>query len=159
MDIFDKDILSFWRALRENQVQYIVIGDYAVKLHGVQHPTVDLDIWLNDTPENRRAFRNSLVDCAMGDYPMIEQMQFLPNCTEFILDNGLWLDAITDVSGFDDQTFNNCLSNAAIADINGVNVPFLHIHQLITNKKAMNRPKDLIAIEALENAMKLIEES
>ncbi|MFD0764852.1 hypothetical protein ACFQZI_08295 [Mucilaginibacter lutimaris] len=159
MDIFDKNILSFWWALQENQVQYIVIGGYAVKLHGVQHPTVDLDIWLNDTTENRKAFRNSLVDCAMGNYLMIEQMQFLPNCTEFILHNGLWLDAVTTVSGFDGQTFNHCLSSAAIADINGVNVPFLHLHQLLTNKKAMNRAKDHIVIEALEKCIKPIEES
>ncbi|MES2265834.1 MAG: hypothetical protein V4520_03680 [Bacteroidota bacterium] len=159
MDIFDKDILSFWKALQLNQVQYIIVGGFAVKLNGVQHPTVDLDIWLNDTPDNRKAFRNALVDCAMGDYPMIEQMQFLPNCTEFILHNGLWLDAITTVSGFDGQTFNHCLSSASIADVNGVNVPFLHLHQLIANKKAMNRPKDLVTIEALENSIKLIEES
>ncbi|RYU92213.1 hypothetical protein EWM62_01910 [Mucilaginibacter terrigena] len=158
MDIFDKDILSFWKALRENNVQYIVVGGFAVNLHGFQHFSDDLDIWLNDTVENRKAFRNALVDCAMGDYPMIEQMQFSPNCTEFILHNGLRLDALTNLTCLENYTFDECLSMASFADIEGISVPFLHIDQLIQNKKVINRPKDQIDVDALEKIKKLREE-
>jgi hypothetical protein len=44
---------------------------------------------------------------------------------------------------------------ASIADIDSVNVPFLHINQLIENKKIVNRPKDQIDVAALEQIRKL----
>ena len=46
---------------------------------------------------------------------------------------------------------------ASIADIDGVNIPFLHINQLIANKKAVNRPKDKIDVIELEKIRKLRE--
>ena len=159
MDVFDKEILSFWRALQENNVQYIMVGGYAVNLHGFQRFTGDLDIWLNDTPDNRKALRNALVDCAMGDYPTIENMRFLPGWTEFILNNGLRLDVLTNMKGLEQYTFEECLQMASVADIEGVSVPFMHIDQLIENKKVVNRPKDQIDINALEEIKKLREDS
>jgi hypothetical protein len=75
VDIFDDDILAFWKALQENNVHYIMIGGYAANLHGYQRFTGDLDIWLKDTLENRQQLRKAFLDCKMGDYPMIEDMQ------------------------------------------------------------------------------------
>ena len=159
MDVFDKEILSFWKALQENGVQYIMVGGYAINLHGFQRFTSDLDIWLNDTPDNRKALRNALSDCAMGDYPPIENMKFLPGWTEFILNNGLRLDVLTNMKGLEQYTFEECLQMASVADIEGVSVPFMHIDQLIQNKKVVNRPKDQIDINALEEIKKLREDS
>jgi len=48
---------------------------------------------------------------------------------------------------------------AAIAEIDEVQVAFLHINQLIANKKAVNRPKDQIDVIQLEKIRKLREES
>lgn len=44
---------------------------------------------------------------------------------------------------------------ASIADIDGVQVPFLHINQLIANKKAVNRDKDQLDVIALEKIQKI----
>jgi hypothetical protein len=41
------------------------------------------------------------------------------------------------------------------AEIDNVNVPFLHINRLIENKKIVNRPKDHIDVAALEQIRKL----
>jgi hypothetical protein len=43
VDAFDEEILNFWRALHENNVQYILVGGYAINLHGYQRFTGDLD--------------------------------------------------------------------------------------------------------------------
>jgi hypothetical protein len=53
MDIFDEEILKFWKALFEEKVKYIMVGGYATNLHGFQRFTADMDIWINDTAENR----------------------------------------------------------------------------------------------------------
>ncbi|GAA3964600.1 hypothetical protein [Mucilaginibacter dorajii] len=159
MDIFDEEILNFWRALQECDVQYIMIGGYATNLHGYQRFTGDLDIWLNDTLENRRRLRKAFVKCDMGDYPMIEQMQFVPDWTDFHLNNGLRVDILVEMKGLEGYTFDECLQMASIADIENVNIPFLHINQLIANKKVVNRPKDQVDVSALEQIRKLREES
>jgi len=158
VDIFDEEILNFWRALQDNQVQYIMIGGYAINLHGFQRFTGDLDIWLKDTLENRINLRKAFVSCDMGDYPMVEYMQFIPGWTDFSMNNGLRIDILIDMKGLEGYTFDECLQMASIADIEDVKVPFLHINQLIENKKVTNRPKDQIDVAALEEIRKLREE-
>lgn len=155
MDIFDEEILLFWKSLQENKVQYIMIGGYATNLHGYQRFTGDLDIWIKDSLENRKQLRKAFADCDMGDYPIIEYMQFVPGGTEFHLNNGLSLDIITDMKGLENYTFDECLQMASVADIENINIPFLHINQLIENKKVVNHPKDQIDVIALEQIKKL----
>ena len=155
MDIFDEEILKFWKALQDNNVQYIMVGGYATNLHGYQRFTGDLDIWLKDTLENRQLLRKAFKDCNMGDYPMLEHMQFILGWTDFHLNNGLRLDILIDMKGLEGYTFDECLEMASVADIENVNVPFLHINQLIENKKIVNRPKDQIDVQALEQIVQL----
>ena len=57
--------------------------------------------------------------------------------------------------GLEGHTFEECLSIAAVANIEGVEVPFLHINQLIANKKAVNLPKDQLDVIELERIKKL----
>jgi hypothetical protein len=155
LDIFDEEILRFWKALQSHQVQYILIGGYATNFHGYQRFTGDLDIWLKDSLKNRKLLRKAFVDCEMGDYPIIEYMQFVTGWTDFHLNNGLRLDILVDMKGLEGYTFDECLAMASVADIEDVNIPFLHINQLIENKKVVNRPKDQIDVIALEKIVDL----
>jgi len=159
VDIFDEAILNFWKALQEFKVNYILIGGYALNLHGFHRFTGDLDIWIEDTPENRRKLRAVFNALAMGDHPQFETMQFVPGWSEFYLNNGFQLDILTEMKGLEEYSFDECLQMASIADIDGVNVPFLHINQLIQNKKSVNRLKDQLDVAALEAIKKLREET
>lgn len=159
MDIFDEEILNFWKALEEFNVKYIMVGGYATNLHGYQRFTGDLDIWLKDDLENRKALRKAFLKCDMGDYPMIDYMQFIPGWSDFHLNNGLRLDILIDMKGLEGYTFDECLEMASVANIEDANVPFLHINQLIENKKVVNRPKDQIDVLALEQIRKLRDNS
>jgi len=157
VDIFDEEILNFWRALQENNVQYILVGGYAINLHGYQRFTGDLDIWIKDELANRQKLRRAFVACNMGDLPMLEYMQFMPGWTDFHLNNNMRLDILIDMKGLEGYTFDECLQMASVADIEGINIPFLHINQLIENKKQVNRPKDQLDVLALEEIRKLRE--
>lgn len=152
------EILKFWRALQSNHVKYILVGGYAANLHGYARYTADMDIWIEDTQENRQHLRAAFVEAGMGDFPMIDRIQFVPGWTDFHLQNGLRLDILTDMKGLEGYSFDECLSMAAQGDIRGISVPFLHINQLIENKKVVNRPKDQIDILELERIRKLQEE-
>lgn len=155
MDVFDEEILNFWRALQDNNVQYILVGGYAINLHGYQRFTGDLDIWIKDDLTNRQQLRKAFIACDIGDYPMLEYMQFIPGWTDFHLNNNMRLDILIDMKGLEEYTFDECLQMASVADIEDVNIPFLHINQLIENKKQVNRPKDQIDVLALEQIRKL----
>lgn len=159
MDIFDEEILKFWEALQIKKVRYIMVGGYATNLHGYQRFTGDIDIWIEDKRENRHLLREAFVQCGMEDYPMLETMQFVPGWTDFHLMNGLRLDILVTMKGLEGYSFDECLNMAAVADIDGVQVPFLHINQLIENKKAVNRPKDQLDVIELERIKKLIDET
>lgn len=155
MDIFDEEIIKFWKSLYSNRVRYIMVGGYATNLHGYQRYTGDMDIWLEDNVENRAKLRRAFADAEMGDYFMIETIQFVPGWTDFRLNNGLKLDILVNMVGLEGYTFEECLNIAAVANIEGVEIPFLHINQLIANKRAVNRPKDQIDVIELERIKKL----
>ncbi|RYE18083.1 MAG: hypothetical protein EOP42_31240 [Sphingobacteriaceae bacterium] len=158
MDIFDEEVLIFWKALQDHNVKYIMVGGFAINLHGYQRFTGDMDIWIKDTLDNRKQLRKAFANCKMGDFPMIEYMQFVPGWTEFQLNNNLKLDILVSMKGLEGYSFNECLEIASVADIQGLEVPFLHLNQLIANKKFVNRPKDQIDVLALEEIKKLRQE-
>jgi hypothetical protein len=158
MDLFDEDLFNFFQALQQHHVKYIMVGGYAVNLHGYPRYTGDLDLWLKDTIENRKQLRKVFISCDMGDFPMIETMDFVPGWTEFHLNNSLVLDILTEMKGLEEFTFEECLHMASVADIDNVQIPFLHLNQLIENKKVINRGKDQVDVIALEKIRELREE-
>jgi hypothetical protein len=135
-----------------------ILGGVAANLHGYQRYTGDIDIWIEDTAVNRQRLRQAFKDCGMGDYYMLATMQFVPGWTDFHLMNGLRLDIMVNMKGLEGYSFEECSNMAAIADIDGISVPFLHINQLIDNKKAVNRPKDQIDVIELERIRNLMDE-
>lgn len=150
MDILDADILNFWRCLYQNDVRYIMVGGFAINLHGYSRATKDIDIWIDDTLENRKNLRNALKEQGSGDYEPIETMQFIPGWTNFQLNMGFILDVMVQVKGLNEIGFDECYKYAVVAEIETIPVKFLHYNHLITCKKAAGRPRDLSDIEELE---------
>ncbi len=126
------------------RVKYIMVGGFATRFHGFDRTTDDLDMWLEDTVENRKNLRNAFKELGYGDFSSLEMMQFVPGWTNFYVGSGIELDIMTYMKGLENYSFDECLSKASFADLAGVEVPFLHINHLIDNKKAVNRPKDQI---------------
>ena len=153
--MLDDELLRFWDALNNNNVKYIMVGGFATRFHGFNRNTDDLDMWLEDTIENRMNFRKSFRELGYGDFSSLETMQFVPGWTNFSIGVGIDLDIMTEMKGLEKITFSECLNMASIADLDGVKVPFLHINHLIENKKMVNRPKDQIDVIELEKIRKI----
>lgn len=154
MDVFDEDILSLWNCLHKNEVRYIMIGGFAINLHGYNRSTKDIDIWIEDTLENRKRLRKALKEQGSGDYSPIETMDFIPGWTDFQLNMGFKLDIMVSVKGLEKIGFEECFKYAIVAEIENTQVRFLHYNHLIACKKAAGRPKDLLDIEELEKIRK-----
>jgi hypothetical protein len=56
-----------------------MIGGFAFILHGGSRITQDVDIWIEDTPENRINLRKSIANLNLGDFKEIETIQFVPS--------------------------------------------------------------------------------
>lgn len=158
MDIFDEELINFWKHLNQCHVSYIMVGGVATNLNGYQRTTDDIDIWIDDTKANRENLRTAFRKSGMGDYYMLKTMQIVPGWTDFRLNNGLRVDLLIGMKGLEGYTFAECLNRASIAEIEGIKVPFLHINHLIANKKAVNRPKDQLDVIYLEKIKKLQED-
>ena len=158
MDIFDEELLNYWRSLNKHEVMYIMVGGVALNLNGYQRTTDDIDVWIEDYPENRERYRSAFREYSGMDLPMMNTMQIIPGWTNFNLNNGFKLDLFLAMKGLEAFSFNECLQAASIAEINGVSIPFLHINHLIINKKAVNRPKDQVDVIYLEKIKKLSED-
>jgi len=158
MDVLDEELTKFWKTLNQNGVRYIMVGGFATRFHGFNRSTDDLDMWLEDTIENRRNLRKSFQALGYGDFPSLETMQFVPGWTNFYVGSGIDLDIMTTMKGLEVIPFSECLNMASVADLEGVEVPFLHINHLIENKKIVNRPKDQVDVIELEKIRKIREQ-
>jgi hypothetical protein len=150
MDLLDEEILNLWRLLNKHQTKYIMVGGFATNLHGFQRTTADLDLWIKNTPQNRKNLRNSLKDLDIGDFESIETTEFVAGWSTISLNSGFELDIMTSLKGFDQIMFDECYAIAPTALIENIPIKFLHINQLIEAKRASGRAKDLIDIEELE---------
>ena len=158
MDIFDEELLSFWRHLNNASVKFIMVGGVATNLHGYNRSTDDIDVWIDDTIENRKNFRKGFLEYSGMDIFMMERMQIIPGWTYFNLNNGVRLDLMVGMKGLEGIAYEECYVKASIADIDDIKVPFLHINHLLANKKAVARPKDLLDVIELEKIKKYLDE-
>ncbi|MEO5912507.1 MAG: hypothetical protein ABIP95_16595 [Pelobium sp.] len=158
MDIYDETFINFWKASNKFQLKCILIGDLAISLHANTSFGNNVEIWIKDTPENRKNLYEVFKETGMGDLKSLLTIQFIPGWTDFYLDNGVRLDIMTSVKGLEQYSFDDAYKTASVAEIENIKVPFLHINQLIQAKKATNRPEDQVDVIALEKIKKLREE-
>jgi len=151
MDILDEEIIGLWRSLHANEVKYIMVGGFATNLHGFSRTTADLDIWIEDTPQNRRSLRKALHDIGLGDLEPLETTQLIPGWTSIKMSSGFELDLMTSIKGFETPgAFEECYSLAPTAVIVDIPVKFLHLNHLIRSKELSGRPKDQIDLIELK---------
>lgn len=158
MDVLDEQLLHFWKNLNNYNVRYIMVGGFAINFNGYSRVTEDIDVWIEDNLSNRQNLRTAFREAGYGDNPLLETIQFLPGWTAFHIADGIEVDIMTGMKGLEHLTFDECLEQASVANIDGIAVPFLHINQLIANKKAVNRSKDQVDVIELEKIKRIREE-
>ncbi len=143
MDLFEDEIILFFKHLSQQKVSYILVGGIAVNYHGYSRATGDIDIWIDDSELNRINFVNALKNYGVEGAEVFHQMPFIAGYTEIMLDNGMHIDLMSDLQFFKKENFNECYN--AAHDFNlaeDVTVKILHINALIEEKERSHRPKD-----------------
>jgi predicted nucleotidyltransferase len=146
----DNQIIEIWKHFSANNVKYLTIGGFAVNIYGYGRNTGDIDIFIEDSIENRKNLGLALKQLGIGDFKNINTMQFIPGWTDISLNFNLRLDIMTSVKGLENMNFDELLKNAYVVEISDIPVYFIDYKNLIVSKKAANRPKDRLDIEELE---------
>ncbi len=140
-----KDILA---AFEKHEVEYLLVGGYAVGVHGRPRFTKDLDLWVRPAPENLTRVRAALV--AFG-----APSTLLSELDVASAEDVLWMGAppvrIDIVKGVPGGQFNRAFGRRMVADWEGVRVSVVGREDLIAIKRASGRPQDLVDADLLEN--------
>ncbi len=146
-DIFASDFNDFIAALNISDTEYILVGGYAVILHGYYRTTNDLDIWVNKTPANHLKLRKAFAIFGMPLFDMTLENFMSEEFDVFSMGRmPLQIDIITKLKGLE---FKEAIKHAEQKELEGLKVSYLHLTDLIKAKTASGRYKDLDDIEKL----------
>ena len=145
--MLNQDFKEFIQSLNDNRVRYLVIGGYAVALHGYPRYTKDIDIWIEMTPDNAANMVKALEQFGFGSLGLqaadflapdqIIQLGYPPNR----------IDLVTTPPGVD---FETCYISRVQIVIDDVTVNFIDLENLKKSKKAAGRQQDLADLENLQ---------
>jgi len=148
---FNDDFLDILRALVESGAEFLVVGAYALALHGVPRSTGDLDVWVLPTPENAQRVLEALE--AFGAPIQAHGVTLADFETpESVYQIGLpprRIDLMTGLSGVE---FKEAWNSRIEVEIDGLQVPFLGLDALRRNKQATGRDKDLLDLRLLSES-------
>ena len=144
-----RDLREFLACLNAEGVRYLVVGGYAVAVHGHPRYTKDLDVWIEATPTNAakvlhalEAFGFGSLDIAVEDFAtpgMVVQLGHPPQR----------IDLLTSADGVD---FAECHASRVEFTLDDQTVPFINLANLRKNKIASGRPRDLADHDDLPKA-------
>jgi hypothetical protein len=140
------DFVDLLRAFIAADVRFLIVGAYALALHGRPRATGDLDVWIDATPENAArvmsalsAFGAPLVDISVDDFSregVTYQIGVAPGR----------IDILTQLTGL---TFADAWPERMRRPFGDVEVDFIGRAAFIRNKRATGRAKDLGDIEGM----------
>ncbi len=145
--MLNPDFREFIQSLNDNQVRYLVVGGYAVALHGYPRYTKDIDIWIELSPLNATRILQALDQFGFSSLGLTEN-DFLE--ADSIIQLGYpprRIDLLTSLSGVD---FDICYSNKVVVELDEIQVNFIDLENLKKNKLATGRSQDIADVENLE---------
>jgi len=128
-------------------VRFLVVGGFAVAVHGIPRYTKDLDIWVECSQDNAKrllavleAFGFGSLELSVEDFTtpdLVIQLGYEPNRIDFL-------------TGLTGVMFDDAFPKRISATIDGIDVPVIDRASLAINKRAFGRPQDLVDAEGLE---------
>ena len=145
--MLNQDFKEFIGSLNDNGVRYLVVGGYAVALHGYPRYTKDIDIWVEMTSANGSKILKALTQFGFGSLGVKESDFTVPNQMLQLGHPPGHIDILTTLPGVE---FSECYAARTTVKVDGVPVSFIDLENLRKNKKATGRHQDLADLENLE---------
>jgi predicted nucleotidyltransferase len=140
------DLKEFIALLNSRKAEYIVVGGHAVAFHGYPRFTGDIDFFLRATSVNAERVLAVLKDFGFGDLQIGVSDLTTPNRVIQLGRPPNRIDLLTSISGVE---FDDAWPSRVSTDLDGEQVSFLGLNELIQNKRASNREKDRADVSKL----------
>jgi hypothetical protein len=140
------DFVDLLRAFIAADVRFLVVGAYALAVHGRPRATGDLDIWIDASQENASRVVSALRSFGAPLTNITERDLTTP---ETVFQFGLpprRIDLLTSLTGV---SFGDAWPERVLHVVEGLDVPFIGRKRLVINKRATGRTQDLADLEAL----------
>jgi len=147
----EKDFIDFLKLLGAKKAKYLIVGGFAYSYHAEPRYTKDIDILVEATEENGTKIVAAISEF-WGMKPEVEPADFLRR--DMIVQLGfepVRIDLITSCAGME---FLSAWKNRVKAKYGEIDVFFISLEDLIKNKRAVGRDRDLLDAKYLERVKK-----
>lgn len=136
----EKDLREFVASLNSNEVEYLVIGAFAVSFHGYPRYTGDLDLLVRPSAQNAERIVRALNEFGLASLGITVADLQSPGCVIQLGIKPSRIDLLTSISGV---TFDEAWAGRCKGKLDGIPVLYIGRNELIRNKEAIGRARDL----------------
>jgi hypothetical protein len=136
-------------ALNDAEVEYLIVGAYAMAAYGCPRSTGDIDVWVRSSPDNAKRVWNALVSFGAPTSQIAVDDFATPDIAFQIGIAPQQINILTSVSGVD---FDSAWPKRLITDLDGLTTFVIGRDELLRNKLATGRPKDLLDADILKSS-------
>jgi hypothetical protein len=134
--------------LVRHNVEFLIVGGYAVRYHGEMRVAKDVDVLVGNDQRNSERLCVALTDILGVAHPNITPQAFVGRKRQVNFEEwGLKFEILSAANGVD---FQQAYAERSRAVLGLIEVPIIGRAQLIAMKKAAGRPNDLADVAALE---------
>ena len=142
-----RDFKELFVSLNANSVRYLLIGGYAVGVYGYSRTTNDIDIFVSDDRENTQRLIAALSDFGVGDTDLSQIFAEKRSLVEI----GVEPVKVQLMNFADGVTFDDAFDRRNVIEVETILISTIGRDDLIANKIASGRHKDLDDVEMLKN--------
>jgi len=146
MPILPQDFRDFLKLLNSKKIEYLLIGGYAVGYYGYPRATADMDIWVAIGKENAKKITEAIKEFGLNTPDLCESIFLEPGKIIRMGYPPIRIEVLTEISGVN---FEECFSKRTETKIDGIKINLISYKDLLKNKKASGRYKDLNDLENL----------
>ena len=145
--LFNPDFKDMLRALSDAKVDFLLVGAYAVAAHGHPRATGDLDLWVRPDAETAPKVYRVLAEFGAPLHDLTIDDLARPGMVFQIGVEPSRIDILTAISGVE---FDHAWANRLSVEMDGIQLNVIGRDDLIANKRACGRPKDIADAESLD---------
>jgi hypothetical protein len=137
--MLNPDFRDMLLCLKEEEVEFIIVGAYALAAHGFPRATGDIDIWVRNSPANAGRIMRALAKFGAPLSDLSEQDFTAP---ETVVQIGVQPCRIDLTTGIDGIEFGDAWGNKVAVVVDGIEIFVPSKADLLKNKLAAGRDKD-----------------
>lgn len=134
------DFRDFLKLLNSQQIEYLLVGGYAVCYHGYYRNTVDIDFWIAVNPQNAARITKAIREFGFNLPQLKEDLFLQPGRIIRMGVEPTRIEILTQISGCE---FTDCYARRVQGTLDGVPVNIISLPDLIKNKTSSGRLRDL----------------